>query len=1426
MVKPTTGLCVLVLCLAWCACALAAEDGPAPFAPDAHTLLLYHFDEEQGAIAKDASQYGYDGRIEGACRTAGKFGGALEFDGCDDCVFREQTEAIRGLKQITVECWFRQTRAGGRQFLAGLDAGFHFDLSGGRGTSLSIYNKGASEENADGIRHQHLGAALGAVRWGRWHHVAATYDGQCMTFFLDGVLKNRLPAAKAFSLGAPSRGLWIGCYVGREFWFSGSVDEFRVSDCVRYDAENKLAAGDRVFPMPDIKRAPKTVRKPQLTGKATLSLTLKWLYGGKAAGWVYLKPPGQPAAIVGRYELQEQPDDAANGTVVSFDVSDELHGDGCYLLGLESTEHGYFAVTQAVLHAEGKEVANWAGELKSRRTFHPPLLAPLQVGASKTPARPVRIELAPRQADRLSGAMNVEAAEPDGSACLFGEGLAEYWLFAPAEQTCRVYVRYVAPTRLPCDFVIDGRDLHAYHMATRTETETAHPRDALWEYQGTTTLQPGPHWVRVEGILPDIYGIRFEPVEAVHTAAVPWQPHRAPEGDFLGRAASWECQPLFGVAKDASVTREMEANEPVLRLSAAFANTEAGDLHAGDAVRLVHAGSWNLAPFGRLAFRFQGQGSGHVASIWLVDVKGDEMLLWRTRDTSTEIREVAVPISFEGNTVFDPTRVSAVCIELDEGNVRQGQVNRFLGAIVGPTFHRRDVIELPEDYETVLDQARQAMAAIACKTSASLESPGFRPWTKPVVPEEHPRFAQSDPKPVTRATLGYALHTTGARSIRPETLDEFHAHYDFGDVCWPNIGMCPRRERHSTDADYRKALDAFETQLKGVRDRGLFLFDIWGYVPHNADFPYKIAPEHHEILLRVFGDRFLGYDNGEQDGRYIGAYAGKGPHTNRKEGWEDFVRWDKHICADSQNYMNATGSLNFSHYYAERDCRMLGLETAQGLPSDTLLFAFLRGAGRQYGRLIYQASSIWNRFGYNMYHGRKTMDGGRAGYGYGPNKGCSPSLHRRLFFSGYLGGHSIFGTEASQFTADVLPSGARELSPLGRQHLDLAAWVRKHPDRGVMYTPVAFMLDFYNGWNMPRHLYRGDKYMIWGKFPYEKGDYLIDGMFRTVWPGYEDCSYLRNERGFLTPTPFGDSFDVITNRCPLEVLKQYTAVMLLGDVEMTPEAVENLTAFVRAGGDLIVDARRAEPLPKDIVGVTVGEPSQAVMTRVTATGQTFDELPYTHRVLTPAGATALLINEHGRPLITVNRAGEGRVIVGGIDHWMTDQIAYASPEIVNMEPPFLLLHGVRAVLGRYFDSFSPVEIAPAGLNLRTCCHPDDSGRLLVGLMNNDLFADWRGTLRSRLGRMTSVTDWTDEKTLPAGEALSLTIPAGDVAILDIRLQSQPGSSAATRRPRSAAAAWHPEKRPPAGLPSLEPVAVHGSAAHAIVSTAYEGDSPR
>lgn len=241
-----------LLCL-WFACCWGDHgvcSGPSPLTPfsaDPHTVLLYHFDEGQAAVARDAGPAHRDGQIQGATWCRGKFGGALRFDGRDDCVFRQLAPALQ-MRQITIECWYKQDDPSGRQFLVGGDAIFHFDLSEGIGTSLSLYNQGGRTANPEGLRHRQVGASLGTARFGRWHHLAATYDGQQVSFFLDGMLKSRRPAPKEFLLAGTR--LWVGCYVGKDYWFSGAIDELRLSDCVRYDPECRLAEGRPAFAIP------------------------------------------------------------------------------------------------------------------------------------------------------------------------------------------------------------------------------------------------------------------------------------------------------------------------------------------------------------------------------------------------------------------------------------------------------------------------------------------------------------------------------------------------------------------------------------------------------------------------------------------------------------------------------------------------------------------------------------------------------------------------------------------------------------------------------------------------------------------------------------------------------------------------------------------------------------------------------------------------------------------------------------------------------------------------------------------------------------------------------------------------------------------------------------------------------------------------
>lgn len=1342
-----------------------------PFVADDNTVLLYHFDEGDGDAVLDASGHGHDGILQGARRVGGRFGRGLWFDGNDDSVFLARPDAVRGLRRLTVECWFRQEQTSGRRFLIGHDVCFHFEVDDAGAVSISLYNQGGRVPNAEGKPHQQVAMGGVSVRPGRWHHLAITYDGRTVGYFLDGTLRGRRDGPSDFSLGADSRGLWLGCYVGTDFWYSGLIDEVRVSDCVRYDPEGTLSTGDVLFEMPAAGRPlrpPPAVRKPLSKDKAQLSLEFRKGHGGPARGWVCLRPPGRPAVVVGQYTVDGAADTASR---LELDVSDEDAGTGTYLVGLVPESFGYFSLTAARLTTQDRPPAEWSGSAPSRSTFRPPVLVALTGGTAAHAVSPAARLLRPDDVDRAEGALVLEQVDEAQPPVTAGDGMAEWWLHEDSKTTYRVFMRYAAACRMPCDIVIDGRDLNRFDMCALNATGSASPRDAFWEYQGHVTLEPGPHWMRLQDVLPDTVALLLQPTTADAPGPVPWGRFPVPDADALtSRRTEWAATPVLGRPSRREPTGRQDETGALL-FAADFANTDPGDALAADILRFSLPVRWDLEPAGRLSFTLHGNAGEHVVAVGATDAKGDEKLLWRCRDVTEDPVEVKVPLQFEGNDVFDPGRVVALWIDLDEGNHLPERHNTMQVRLHNARFTFRADLAGSERPDHARDgaPARAPDGQVPGGTDGPvLRAPPFRPWTRPVIPEEHPRYAATRPVPVTRGTMGYSLHFTGARGVSKAVLADYHDHHDFGDVCWPHIGILPQRRNYPDAARYQHALEQLEERVTEVRDRGLYLFDIWGYVPHGEAGPTpKVAPEHHEILTRVLGERFTGYDNGEQDGRYIGAYAGRDPHTNRREGWEAFVRWDQGICADSMNYMNATGSLNFSHYYGERGARLLGLETAQGLPSDTLMFAFLRGASKEYGRLTYQATSIWNRFGYNMYHDRRTTAGG--GYGLGPNKGCSLSLHRRLFFQSYTGGDVIVGTETAQFTGDRLANGAPEPSPLGRQHLRIRTWADAHPRRGVMFTPVAVMLDFHHGWNMPRHLYRPDRYKIWGKLPYEKGDYAIDALFRMVWPGYQDASYLRNERGFITPTPYGDILDVITNRCPADVLRQYAAIVLMGEVEITDRLRAGLGAFVRAGGDLLVGPANAVDLPIELTGIDVGDSAQAGTTVCRHTGQAWPEQPYTRTTVGLRTAVPLLVDETGNAVMTLNRAGAGRVVVCAVEHWLTDRLTYADPSLVDMEPPYRMPDGVRAVLHSYLASFCPFSVDPPGLNLRLNCFDDDPNRWLIGLTNNDLFADWSGRITLRSRTALSARDLWRERVLPVDGGIELTVAKGDVAMVEVLL---------------------------------------------------------
>ncbi len=453
--------------------------------------------------------------------------------------------------------------------------------------------------------------------------------------------------------------------------------------------------------------------------------------------------------------------------------------------------------------------------------------------------------------------------------------------------------------------------------------------------------------------------------------------------------------------------------------------------------------------------------------------------------------------------------------------------------------------------------------------AGAADAPRPRVYSHLLNPREHPDDTRRHVQPPDWNTFGNRTQFTSLRGFEvsegrivryAEEIEKYTRKYELGDVIWPSYPII------------------FASNLGDLADeinrRGLYLFDIWGYVPGSGPGGYwqQFQPSAgvFPMLESKLGRRWLGMDVGEQDGRYVGGYAKLlwPPDAPRFEQYLNFQRFFERMTNDLGSRMSALVSLNFGHYFLKEGLyTLLGAETAQALPNSQVYYAFIRGAGKQYGVPWFGNASVFNRWGFKSYG----PPGKSEGLAHGPAKGTSLSLMKRLLYSHILYNSMLAGFESGWIEKD-------ELTPIGRIQRAANRWVKEIGQPGVMQTPIALMVDFYSGWSFPRHLYTSDVYRVWGNLPYERGDYLTHSVLEMLYPGYQDSSYFHDETGFLTATPYGDSADVLLSDAPGWLLDRYPLLVIAGDVQIDEELRDKLGAYVRSGGRLVVPgtlARRA-----------------------------------------------------------------------------------------------------------------------------------------------------------------------------------------------------------------------------------------------------------
>lgn len=298
--------------------AFGVESQPA----SADLLVVYPMDEGSGDLVRDGSGRGLDGVRSGATwSSAGRFAGALTFDGVNDVV-NGPTMTLGG--SFTFMGWVYKPSSAGYETVLTI------------GSDRSLYMQNGIVGFYTGAREVTFGQVLPT---NAWQHVAITYDGNSLRAYLNGTA---IGTSTPVSLGSLSGVLQVGAWSGPSDFLRGTLDEVRVYSRALSATEvgAEMSLSTVLPPIPDTTPPVVTLTSPPsgtvVSGIITLSATatddrgvvgVQFMLDGAALGPEDTVSPytftwDTATASVGSHTLQSVARDAAgNQSTASAIVS-------------------------------------------------------------------------------------------------------------------------------------------------------------------------------------------------------------------------------------------------------------------------------------------------------------------------------------------------------------------------------------------------------------------------------------------------------------------------------------------------------------------------------------------------------------------------------------------------------------------------------------------------------------------------------------------------------------------------------------------------------------------------------------------------------------------------------------------------------------------------------------------------------------------------------------------------------------------------------------------------------------------------------------------------------------------------------------------------------------------------------------------------
>ena len=326
-----------------------------------------------------------------------------------------------------------------------------------------------------------------------------------------------------------------------------------------------------------------------------------------------------------------------------------------------------------------------------------------------------------------------------------------------------------------------------------------------------------------------------------------------------------------------------------------------------------------------------------------------------------------------------------------------------------------------------------------------------------------------------------------------------------------------------------------------------------------------------------------------------------------------------------------------------------------------LLMAYARGGAKEYNARWGCDFSAWGGVAGNyetMYH--------RDGRWFG---GVSANLSLRGWMMGFLNGADYIEVEVADKTHFVLDhepeppvddfggtinerttTSKKDLSPVGINGVKFGQYVlKRYPERGTPYTPMAIIVHSKNGWNVvgahktpdvtsPPKDPHIDPYQVWfGRLKSTPAEWMIGAFYRKafesepIFAWQNDCwrkfgppadENIHNsaaqearykllvkgkvnveeaeEGRYMGKTRWGDAFDVFDEDVSIEILKHYPVMILLGIMPDSDVFWHRIEEYVRNGGTVIVNVAQIPQQYQEFFGAEweIREKDNGIVTKI------------------------------------------------------------------------------------------------------------------------------------------------------------------------------------------------------------------------------------